>query len=656
MRTVDCPQVGAVASRDFAPQSLICVAAQRDPHGSVWLDSGQSRQSHPLMTSTIHADTDGRVLKQALIAGIGRVIAERDLLNRINVFPVPDGDTGSNLGFTLRSVREALRGMRGSHAGAIFKRMASESIDGARGNSGAILAQFLQGFAEVLGGHPRLTLCPLAEAADLGASQARQAIAEPREGTMLSVINVFAASLRQACDQGAGDLRSAFAHALAASREALANTPNQLAVLRKAGVVDAGAQGFLHLLEGIDDYISRGRAAVHYSEPAIAAEDGVMTSTEFDADSPHRWCTECVLSAEAIDRAAVRTALDRLTGSSLVIAGTREKLRVHMHVNEPSLLFDALSTFGDVRSRKADDMQAQQRAAHTLGKVVVVIDSAADVPAEALETLPLNVVPVRINAGAEDFLDKVSLSSEAFYALLRDSVQPVRTSQPPAGDFRRLFEFLLSHHGDVVYVGLSRALSGTLQAGESASAALGGRVHVFDTGNVSGGQGLLALHAAERAQAGAEAAQIIDELTSLRGQTRTYACIPDLSSAVRGGRIPAWALPITRWLGLIPIVRIGAGDGRLRIFRVGRKHRDFPARFIARVVRDIDRDIGWRAAVMHCNSPQEGARVRAALIQQLPGVECVDLLEAGSAIAAHAGAGAIAVSLMPKRPRDDIMP
>jgi len=608
------------------------------------------------MTARIHADTDGRVLKQALIAGIGRVIAERDLLNRINVFPVPDGDTGSNLGFTLASVREALRDMRGNHAGAVFERVASEAIDGARGNSGAILAQFLQGFGEVLGTHRRLTLCPLANAADLGASQARQAIAEPREGTMLSVISAFAASLRQACDQGIDDLRTAFTHALAASRAALANTPNQLAVLRKAGVVDAGAQGFLHLLEGIDEYIRRGRAAGAYSRSTAAAEVGVVTSEELAAGETHRWCSECVLSGLAIDRNAVRQALDRLGGSSQVLAGTREKLRVHMHVDDPAVLFETLSAFGEVRARKADDMQAQQRAAHKRGKVVIVTDSAADVPADALEHLPLNVVPVRINVGAADFLDKVSLSSDAFYAMLRESTQAVRTSQPPIGDFRRMFSFLLSHHEEVVYIGLSRAVSGTLQSAEAASAALGRQVRVVDTANVSGGQGLLAVHAAERAMAGLDATTIVREIEALREHTSTWAYVRDLTSAVRGGRIPAWALPITRWLGLVPMARIGGGDGRMHVFGVARDHRDFAARFVARILRRIDRRQRWRAQVMHCDNAAEGARVRDALIAQLAHVECAELLEAGSAIGAHAGAGAIVISLMPKAVADDIMP
>ncbi len=602
-----------------------------------------------------HTDTDARVLKQALIAGIGRVLSERDLLNRINVFPVPDGDTGSNLGFTLASVREALNRVRGRHVGMLFECMASEAIDGARGNSGAILAQFLQGFGEQLAGQSRLAVCTLATAADLGASQARMAIADPREGTMLSVISAFAAALRQACDQGAGDLRIAFARALEASRVALANTPNQLAVLRKAGVVDAGAQGFLHLLEGIDDYITRGRAAMRNIPDAVAADDGVMIGSTIESESGHRWCTECVLSAAAIDRAEVRKVLDQLDGSSLVVAGTREKLRVHMHVDEPGLLFDALSRFGEVRARKADDMQAQQRATHRIGKVVVVVDSAADIPPAALESLPLHVVPVRISVGAEDFIDKVSLSSDAFYTLLRESEHTVRTSQPPAGDFRRLFEFLLSHHEEVLYVGVSRAISGTLQTGEAASMALGGRVKVIDSSNVSGGQGLLAVYAAERAAAGVDATTIEQQLHDLREQTRTFAYVRDLTSAIRGGRIPAWALPITRWLGLVPMIRMGGGDGRIHIFGVMRNHRDLTKRFVAKILRSIDHKGSWRAQVMHCDNACEGALVREALISQMPGIECAELLEAGSAIGAHAGSGAIVVSLLPMGRRDVMM-
>ncbi len=588
----------------------------------------------------------GRALKRALIAGIGRVLASRDTLNRINVFPVADGDTGSNLAFTLSAVLEAVRPLKHAHAGNVLERAAGEAIDGARGNSGAILAQFLQGASEALSGVGRLSAKHLAAAASEGSTQARAAVAQPREGTMLSVMAAFADALARTRDAGKIDRRETFAHALAASRQALADTPRQLAVLRRAGVVDAGAQGFVELLEGIHDFMLRGRSALSAAIVAENAAAGVLIGEESDAE--HRYCTECVLSAEAIDRDAVRAALVALPSSSLVMAGTRERLRVHLHIDEPALLFDTLSAFGNVVARKADDMHAQQRATRRASDVAVVVDSAADIAPEAFERLPLHLVPVRVNFGAKDYLDKVSLSSREFYAELKRSTQPVRTSQPPPGDFRRLFEFLLSHHAQVVYVGLSRALSGTLQSAELAAQETDpARVHVVDTRNGSGGQGLLGVHAAERTLAGADAATIVEELATLAEATRTFAYVRDLSNAVRGGRIPRWALPITQWLRLLPIVRLGGGDGRLHVCGIMRDRGDLAARFVARCVRGLDHSGRWRAQVLHCDDAIAGERVRDALLRQLPGVDVAAVLDAGSAIGAHAGAGAVVISFMP---------
>ncbi len=589
------------------------------------------------------------MLRRAVLAGIARVVAERDGLNRINVFPVADGDTGSNLGFTLIAVREALRPLRSAHAGAVLQTVAGEAIDGARGNSGAILAQFLQGIGETLGSSTRFDADALAAAAATGAAQARLAVAEPREGTMLSVIAAFAQALQARSGPAYADLGAAFSQALQASRAALAATPVQLAVLRKAGVVDAGAQGFVHLLEGIDDFMRHGRHARIEDSGGDAGEHGVVVAIDADsAGDTHRWCSECVLSAPAIERSAVHAALARMDGSSLVLAGTREKLRVHMHVDDPDLLFETLAAFGEVRARKADDMQAQQRSARSRGGVAIVVDSAADLPADALERLPIHVVPVRVTVGARDYLDKVSLSAPDFHALVRTTELPVRTSQPPPGDFRRLFEFLLSHHDEVVYVGLSRALSGTLQAGESAAAALGARVRVVDTANVSGGQGLLAMQAAEQAHAGAGADAIVAAIERARADTATFAYVRDLTSAVRGGRVPRWALPITRWLRLLPFARIGGGDGRLHVRGVMIGHAALPERFAARVLATLGTDRRWRAQVMHCDNPAEAGRVRAALLAQRPGLECGEVFDAGSAIAAHAGNGAVALSVMPR--------
>lgn len=588
-------------------------------------------------------------LKRVLLAGIRRVLARRDAINRINVFPVADGDTGSNLAFTLSAVEQALRPWRGGSAGDLLRRAGDEAIDGARGNSGAILAQFLQGVGERLADRPRLELAELAEAIAFGAQQARGAVAEPREGTILSVIATFAAALRDEAARGA-DLRLAWSRATAAGREALARTPEQLAVLRKAGVVDAGALGFVELIDGIDDYLERGRAGLSTAAD-FHSDAGVMAEAD-DGTTPHRWCTECVLSAEAIEREAVRDALRPLAHSSLVLAGTRQKLRVHAHVDEPQQLYDVLARFGRVGSRKADDMHGQQRATQSRLRVAVVTDSAADLSDDALERLPLHLVPVRLNFGAQDYLDKVSLSPAEFFAELRSNPVLPRTSQPPPGDFRRLFEFLLSHHDDVVYVGLSRAVSGTLQAGESAAQrCAAGRVHVVDSRTASCGQGLLAQHAAELALEGLAAADIAARVSALVPQTALFAYVRDLSHIVRGGRLPRWTLPLTRWLRLAPIAAVG-DDGRLHLRSALRVRADLPQRFARWVLaRLTPQQRRGRMLVGHCDNLAEAQALATALATALRSAP-IEVVPMGAAISAHAGPGTVLVSVLPPERRD----
>ena len=269
----------------------------------------------------------GPALRRALIAGARRVIAQREQLDRINVFPVPDGDTGSNLAFTLGGVLAGALSRRTRDAGELLRRVGEDAVDGARGNSGAILAQFFTGVAEAAGGTRTLDVPALARAIRAGAASARQALSEPREGTILSVIAAFA----EALDTRGGDFREWFGRALEHSRRALANTPNQLPVLARAGVVDAGAQGFVDLLEGIGDFIATGRVDVTGSVGEDAAAD-VAADLEAaqahgeaaDADPAHRWCSECLLVGDGLDRAALRAAVGELGASCVVIAGGRE--------------------------------------------------------------------------------------------------------------------------------------------------------------------------------------------------------------------------------------------------------------------------------------------------------------------------------------------
>ena len=597
--------------------------------------------------STQHLSVYG--LRRALIAGIQRVIAQREEINRINVFPVADGDTGTNLAFTLGAVLQGVRAPRFTSAGEVLRRAAAEAIDSARGNSGAILAHFFQGVAEVPEPGRPLTSEVLARAAARGSVRARAAMAEPLEGTILSVIQAFADELQAQAGAGARDLRACFGRALERAREALRRTPDQLKVLRSAGVVDAGGLGFVDLLEGIADYFERGRGVLNdelSEEFSLAGVDALPGSAD---DAGHRYCAQCVVSAGAVDRRALKAALLALPLSRLVIAGSRGDVRLHAHLADPAQLFATAARFGTVSREKSDDTRAPSPAAPRQ-QVAIVTDSGADIPAEALDRLNIHVVPVRVSIGGRDFVDGVSISLRELYDAMRTSPVPPRTSQPPPGDYRRMFEFLVAHHERVIDVSIARALSGAVQSAEGAAARTDAdRISVFDSGHAAAAEGLMAIWAAEAAQAGLDAPRILEGLARMRPRTTLYAVARDIRHAVRGGRAPRVALPLTRLLRLSLMFRSRA-NGRIGLMGGvwGRDH--LPERFARKIARRLDPARRYRLIVGHCDCAGDAERVQAALLASVRGIDRSWVVETGVAIGTHAGPGSLVIGVQDYEP------
>jgi DegV family protein with EDD domain len=290
-------------------------------------------------------------------------------------------------------------------------------------------------------------------------------------------------------------------------------------------------------------------------------------------------------------------------------------------------------------------MRAQARSAAGGSSVAIVTDSAADLPKGVAEELNIHVVPLRLNFGDQDYLDKVGLTPHEFYRKLREEVVLPRTSQPPPGDFRRQFEFLLSHHPGLVYLGVARAVSGTIQSAETA-AQRGGhpeRTHVFDTANAAGGQALLAIAAAEMARQGLDAGGILARLEPLRARTYTWATTRDISHAVRGGRIPRWGKPLVQALYLSPIAKVKP-EGKLSLAGGMFGKSDIPARFAAYVARRLDHGKRWRVIVGHCDAHADGTETLQAM-RALLDCEQGWLVETGPAVGAHAGPGALVISV-----------
>jgi DegV family protein with EDD domain len=585
-------------------------------------------------------------LATALRAGVNRVAASQEQLNRINVFPVPDGDTGTNLTLTVSALLPALQQPPG-RVDTLLERVAEAAIDGARGNSGAILAQFLVGFAEGARGVVTFTAASFDACLQRGCAYARESLSEPREGTMLTVLAEFARSIHGLVENdGIDTFPELLARGLESARAALEQTRFQLEALRRANVVDAGALGFVEFVTGISDSLE-GR------EPAGAEQSFAALPTAGETvDTEYPFCTECVIAGGNIDRVKLRTALAGL-GNSVVVAGTSEKAKVHVHTGDPGAVFRLAAQFGTVSARKADDIRKQQDAAHHARShgVAVVVDSAADIPAEELDRHGIHMIPMRVHFGERSFLDKVSLSPEEFFRELATHPEHPKTSQPPPGDFRRTFEFLASHYQTVVALTVTASVSGTHMAAETAAARVQsrGRVVVVDTLNASLGEGLVAMYAAECAAAGLQGEEVLRRVHAIIPRTRTFGLLSTLDYAVRGGRVPGIVKTIARLLHLTPVLmtfrngRVAAGSalfGRLRL-------RERFARLVRRRIRSSGT---YRVAVGHGQAPDEARRLLEEVCGGLPNVTRRYVVPLGTALGVHGGPGLLVVAIQEYTP------
>ena len=254
--------------------------------------------------------------------------ASRRRIDDLNVYPVPDGDTGTNLTLTVRAVKEALERLEENDRERLAREIARAALMGARGNSGVILSQIVRGFAEVLGGASTIDSPTLARAFRSASDAAYRAVRKPVEGTMLTVIRELAeeAEARASPDLPVGDLLRALVRH---GEDALARTPQQLAILRDAGVVDAGGAGLLELVRGLASAVTGEKLPELPSELEEVGLDAVHQEL-----SRYRYCTVFVVEGEGLDAGRLERELDPL-GDSLMIVGDETALKVHVHTDEP---------------------------------------------------------------------------------------------------------------------------------------------------------------------------------------------------------------------------------------------------------------------------------------------------------------------------------
>ncbi len=305
---------------------------------------------------------DGQVLREMFTAATGWLEKSVSEIDALNVFPVPDGDTGTNMLLTMHSTIEEASRATDHKVSLVVQAMAQGALMGARGNSGVILSQFWRGLAKTLNKKETIGGSDLADALVQASEMAYQGLSNPVEGTILTVLREAASAARKKIAGGVGNVKSVLEAAVNAARESVANTPSLLPVLREAGVVDAGGQGLYTILEGALLYL-KGETQLMQSQQSQMIAGNIPEADHKAVIVPEEeesfgYCTEFLLNGENLDPNEIRVKLAE-KGNSLIVVGDTSTIRVHVHAMDPDSVLSYAGSLGTLQNVSVRDMDEQ---------------------------------------------------------------------------------------------------------------------------------------------------------------------------------------------------------------------------------------------------------------------------------------------------------
>lgn len=527
---------------------------------------------------------------------------------------------------------------------------AEGAVLGARGNCGMMLSHFLLGFADSVRDRTRITTAEFGAALGSGVERLYSSLENPVEGTILTVMRDAATAARES---EVDDFVPLVTAVVEEARVSLARTPEQLEVLKKAGVVDAGAKGFVSMLEGVLLFVEGVTVAV---EAERAPEGSVVAAAlaEYpEAEEQYRFCTEALARGDALPTQLEAREVLRELGDSLIVIRSSDVLKVHVHTDEPERVFDYLRSVGDLVTHKAEDMQVQHETIGASGghiqlarrPVTVVTDSACDLSEEVIRAHGIHVIPMSLVEGETTLRDGVDITATQFHDRLRTDETLPTTSQPAPAEFLETFRGAAEEGESVVGVFVGSTLSGTVGAAEVAADRVGDvPIRVVDSLGASLLQGLMTLKAAELGELGWRADEIRQELNRIRRRSGIVFTVSTFERLIASGRVGRGKALLGRFLGIKPILGM-TPDGAVAPF--GKAFGDKRARpELLRVVRDQIPSGAEkvRFGIVQVGIPEIVPEISAALKAEYG--HHVDVLSAPATpvIATHTGIGAWGVA------------
>lgn len=311
-----------------------------------------------MATNSINAE----LLTKMFLAGAANLEAKKEYINELNVFPVPDGDTGTNMTLTIMSAAKEVQGLESADMTALAKAISSGSLRGARGNSGVILSQLLRGFTKEIKEHKEVDVQALASACERATATAYKAVMKPKEGTILTVAKGASEKAREMAET-TNDLEVFIPEVIAYAKEVLSKTPEMLPVLKEAGVVDSGGQGLLEVLNGAYDAF-QGKEIDYSAIESSVGTTMVKPDAQAQTDIKFGYCTEFIIMTEKAftekDEHEFKAFLESI-GDSIVCVADEDIVKIHVHTNDPGLAIQRALTYGQLSRMKIDNMREEHQ-------------------------------------------------------------------------------------------------------------------------------------------------------------------------------------------------------------------------------------------------------------------------------------------------------
>jgi len=589
-------------------------------------------------------EIDGRSLYYAFIAGGNKILENQAEINRINVFPVKDNDTGTNLASTIRAVIDSINPEK-SYKNTIDN-IAEAALVGARGNSGVIFAQFLLGISKETKSKHCVTVSEFATSVKKSIPYMYEAIANPVEGTMLTVIKEWSDYIfsKQSVIK---DFKRILVSSLEVLHQSLVDTTSKLKVLEKSKLVDAGAKGFVFFMEGIIDFIKSNniRKIVSLSNENISL---IHSDNSPNEDISYRYCTEALLRDLSLNKPDLQKLLIE-NGDSVVVAGSDSLCRVHVHTNHPASLINTLKNYGTISYQKVDDMVRQNEYINNRKwNIALVTDSACDLSQEIIDFYQINMLPLNINLDGNYYLDKVTMQPDQLYDLFDSSDELPKTSQINERTFTNLYSQLATHYDAIIAVHLTQQFSGTylnsLKAAERIKSEFNKPVYVIDSKNLSGALGLLVLKVAKSIEEGMPLQHIVNAAETWIKNLKIFVSVKDLKYMIKGGRVSKNKGFLATLLGINPVVSMDC-EGNAMLFGKTFGQTANINKVINHIRPLTKQQKVWNYIVLHAHN-RKGADIYINRMYDLTGKQPVSVVDISPVIGMNAGIGSIAVSLL----------